>query len=502
MANHMSVRTITSTPHYLSPAQAEGTKQEKHAMVCLFGPGIQGPTIQYISKLARDSAMSHRLLGNVTNIHDTSTRFTASSLVSMTENEEGDFVHKIYLFHGGVKNESHILNLRDGDVNEVSTANLLRAMHCPSKMETYQRGAEKISKNIDYIFSCKSAKLRNEFSANEPFWKSNISLIFSSKKNTALSHVGTALESALRYASYCNNPVNQSTLEQFKLFMYAGLRRGDCLTMLGGELKAPLIWHAPKNPDDLLLCNILTKVSGHPLDCERLKAALLSLTLVQFNRLPPGSAQLCDMFFTRISRDDVKSVKEILKADNNLINAQSSLGASALNWSIIAKAYKCIDHLLSEGADANARDGYGFTPLDNALSSDNPNLVRALLIAGANPDVLDSDGNSPLMIAASNGWLLQVQYLLNFHAKIDVWNNHHTALTIAVGQGDYDIVNALIMAGAGADFGLNEDLIDQAEEQGDMAIVDLLERNLAGVNDSTESVDMEVDQETVRYKHQ
>lgn len=495
MADLMSVRTITSTPQISSSVQAEGTKQEKHAMVCLFGPGIQAPSIRYISRLARASAMSHRLLGNVTNIHDASTSLTISSLLSMAGNEDDDCVHKIYLFHGGVKKGNHTVTLKNGDMNETNTAELLRAMHWPESVAICQESAEKKNKNIDYIFSCRSAKLRNEFSANEAFWKSNISLIFSSKKNTALDHMGTALESALNYARYCNSPANQSTLDQFKLFLYAGIRRGDCLTMLGGQLKAPLVWHAPKIPDDLLLQNIHTKVRGHPLDCERLKQAFLSLTIEQLNWLPPESAQLRDMFFSRISRDDVESVMQILKAENSLINAQSSLGASALNWSIFVKAHKCTEHLLSEGADANARDGYGFSPLENALSSDNPKLVSALLVSGANPDVLDSLGNSPLMIAASKGWLLQVQYFLNFHAKIDVWNNHRSALTIAVEQGDYDIVNALIMAGADADCGLNEDLIAQAEEQGDLAIVDLLERNLAGVNDSIDSVDMEVDRD-------
>lgn len=495
MADLMSLRTITSTPHYLSPLQTDKEKQEKHAMLCLFGPGIHAPTIRYISKLARESAISHRLLGNVTSIHDSSTSLSVSSLLSMTGNEDDDFVHRIYLFHGGVRNGNHTVTVNNGAANAANTADLLRTMHWPASVAICQEGAEKKNKNIDYIFSCKSAKLRDDFSANEAFWKSNVSLIFSSKKNTALDHMGTALESALCYAKYCNTPANQSTLDQFKLFMYAGIRRGDCLTMLGGELKAPLVWHAPKNPEDLFLQNSCTKLSGHPLDCERLKQAIHSLTIEQLNRLPPESAQLRDMFFSRISRDDVESVKQILRADPSLINARSTLDVSALNWSIFVKAHKCTDHLLCEGADVNASDAYGITPLSNALLLDNPELVRILLASGANPDALDSGDNSPLMVAASKGWLLQVQYLLKFHAKIDVWNNDRTALTIAVEQGDYDIVNALIMAGAGAsaDCGLDQDLIAQAEEQGDLAIVDLLERNLAGTNDSTDSVEMEFD---------
>jgi ankyrin repeat protein len=265
--------------------------------------------------------------------------------------------------------------------------------------------------------------------------------------------------------------------------------------MLGGELKAPLIWHAPKNQDDLLLHKMHTKLQGHPHDCERLKAAILALTIEQINRLPPESAQLRDMFFTRISRNDVESVIQILESENSLINSRSSLGTSALNWSITTKAHKCTDHLLSAGADINAKDGNGLSAINFALIFNNPNLLNILLALGADPNALDSRGNSLLMIAAFKGLLLQVKYLLKYHAKLDVWNNHHTALTIAVGQGDYDIVNELIMAGAGADCGLDQELIEQAEEQGDLAIVDLLERNLTKVNDSIDAADMVIDED-------
>lgn len=175
--------------------------------------------------------------------------------------------------------------------------------------------------------------------------------------------MGTALESALCYASYCNNSANQSRLDQLKIFMYAGMRRGDCLTMLGGELKAPLIWHAPKSHDDLLLQNMGNKVSGHPLDCARLKEAILGLTLAQLNCLPPKRAQLRDMLFTRISRNDVESVKQILKVDNSLRNEKSLLGFPAVNWSIMGGAHHCTDYLVSAGADLNAIDRYGATSL-------------------------------------------------------------------------------------------------------------------------------------------
>jgi len=56
--------------------------------------------------------------------------------------------------------------------------------------------------------------------------------------------------------------------------------------------------------------------------------------------------------------------------------------------------------LLWAGADPDARDEQGWTPLYAAASADRPAAVRALLEAGADPDALTDDGASPLHAAA------------------------------------------------------------------------------------------------------
>ncbi len=56
--------------------------------------------------------------------------------------------------------------------------------------------------------------------------------------------------------------------------------------------------------------------------------------------------------------------------------------------------------LLWAGADPDARDEQGWTPLYAAAHSDRPAAVRALLKAGADPDALTDDGASPLHAAA------------------------------------------------------------------------------------------------------
>jgi ankyrin repeat protein len=55
--------------------------------------------------------------------------------------------------------------------------------------------------------------------------------------------------------------------------------------------------------------------------------------------------------------------------------------------------------LLEAGADPNARQQNGYTPLHEAVLTGNTELARLLLAHGANPHLSDDDGDSPLQLA-------------------------------------------------------------------------------------------------------
>ncbi len=73
---------------------------------------------------------------------------------------------------------------------------------------------------------------------------------------------------------------------------------------------------------------------------------------------------------------------------------------------------QAIDRLLKDGADPNAQDDDGFSPLHFAAQESLPDAARLLLAAGANPDVEDSFGNTPLARAAHTEYGIQVIKLL------------------------------------------------------------------------------------------
>lgn len=130
-----------------------------------------------------------------------------------------------------------------------------------------------------------------------------------------------------------------------------------------------------------------------------------------------------------------------------------------------------VQYLLPRGTSINARDGLGRTLLHRAVSdlilggegmADNdgtvshPEVVRTLLIRGANVDSFDRDGATALHVAAGLAHVEIVELLLLGGAGVDVRDADgcspaHRALR-GHGLGKWDVVELLRLHGA--DFGV------------------------------------------------
>lgn len=89
-----------------------------------------------------------------------------------------------------------------------------------------------------------------------------------------------------------------------------------------------------------------------------------------------------------------------------------------------------VSEQLQCGADVNATgpDLYRRTPLHEAVSSECPvEVVRLLLAAGANPNVRDAGGRTPLHFAVSAGTAPVVRLLLDHGADPDILDNRGTS---------------------------------------------------------------------------
>jgi ankyrin repeat protein len=105
--------------------------------------------------------------------------------------------------------------------------------------------------------------------------------------------------------------------------------------------------------------------------------------------------------------------------------------------------------LLDKGADPNLAEGGGGTPLMYASMSDNSDCVRFLLKAGAKVNAKDTDGVPSLQRASVYCRPDSVKLLLQNRADPNATaNDGSTAIMYAAREGNIEITRSLIAAGA------------------------------------------------------
>ncbi|CAM3726516.1 Ankyrin [Deinococcus saxicola] len=107
-------------------------------------------------------------------------------------------------------------------------------------------------------------------------------------------------------------------------------------------------------------------------------------------------------------------VRELLDADSALLNAVSHDGFSPLGLASFFGQEEVAALLLTRGADANtvSQNAMRVQPLHSAMGGNHTHLARKLLEAGADVNAVQNGGFTPLMGAAQNGNAELVRLLL------------------------------------------------------------------------------------------
>jgi hypothetical protein len=101
------------------------------------------------------------------------------------------------------------------------------------------------------------------------------------------------------------------------------------------------------------------------------------------------------------------------------------------------------------GADKEARDEEGQTPLHIAVWSEKPDCVEGLARAGADKEVKNADGETPLHVAARHGKLECLNALVRAGADKEARSRKgETPLRLAAWHGNTECVEALVRVGA------------------------------------------------------
>jgi ankyrin repeat protein len=127
-----------------------------------------------------------------------------------------------------------------------------------------------------------------------------------------------------------------------------------------------------------------------------------------------------------------------------------------LNQQLLEAAQKSdvsnITTLLKAGADINAKDRDGYTPLHYATVDGHVDVVTLLLEHGAHVDEVNGEDETPLYLAVQSGCTDVVTLLLKHGAEINSTNWYGlTPLCCAAGAGDVDVVRLLLQHKASFD---------------------------------------------------
>lgn len=93
--------------------------------------------------------------------------------------------------------------------------------------------------------------------------------------------------------------------------------------------------------------------------------------------------------------------------------------------------HETLSFLIASGADVNNKGEYGQTILHDAVEQSSHGFINSLLEQGANINVVDDDGDTPLHIAVKHKHEIVVELLLEHHPDITRNNEGKTPLDIA-----------------------------------------------------------------------
>ena len=150
-----------------------------------------------------------------------------------------------------------------------------------------------------------------------------------------------------------------------------------------------------------------------------------------------------------VAHNDLERVSQLLKEHATSVDQANRYDERPLH---LAQTPEMIELLIRRGADVNIENHFGDSPLLQAVYRGDHGLVELLIERGANIDHKNRFGDTPLREAARRDLIVMVQILVDRGANLNMQNRHgETVLHAAVRRGNHSMVRVLVAGGAGVD---------------------------------------------------